>query len=193
MNAAGETVVIKPSEATSASAIAVERLAKAAGIPNGVINVVTGLREAGEAIVDHPLVRKVAFTCSVGAGKAIAARLGGRLATYTLELGGKSPNIVFPDTNLDQAEAALLSGIFAAAGQTCIVGSRAYIHEAVYDELVDRLARRARTIVLGNPLPASTRMGPVATSTQMEKDLAIVRDAQEDVATLTSAAASVSM
>ena len=155
MNAAGETVVIKPSEATSASAIAVERLAKAAGIPNGVINVVTGLREAGEAIVDHPLVRKVAFTCSVGAGKA----------TYKLELGGKSPNIVFPDANLDQAEAALLSGIFAIASQTCIVGSRAYIHEAVYDELVDRLARRAQTIVLGNPLPASTRMGLVATST----------------------------
>ncbi len=182
--AAGNTVVIKPSEVTSASAIELARLAKVAGIPDGVINVVTGLRETGEAIVDHPLVRKVAFTGSVGAGKAIAAKLGQRLATYTLELGGKSPNIVFPDANLDQAEAGVLSGIFAAAGQTCIAGSRAYIHESIYDELVGRLAKRAKAIVLGDPLLASTQMGPVATSTQLSKDIAIVKDAQEDGAEL---------
>ncbi|MCD2175178.1 aldehyde dehydrogenase [Rhizobium sp. C4] len=182
--AAGNTVVLKPSEVTSASAIELARLAKVAGIPDGVINVVTGLRRTGEAIVDHPLVRKVAFTGSVGAGKAIAGRLSQRLASYTLELGGKSPNIVFPDANLDQAEAGVLAGIFAAAGQTCIAGSRAYIHEAIYDELVDRLTRRAKSIVLGDPLLTSTQMGPVATSAQLEKDLTIVAQARDDGAEL---------
>jgi acyl-CoA reductase-like NAD-dependent aldehyde dehydrogenase len=182
--AAGNTIVIKPSEVTSASAIELARLAKVAGIPDGVINVVTGLRETGEALVDHPLVRKIAFTGSVPAGRAIASKLGQRLATYTLELGGKSPNIVFGDANLDQAEAGVLSGIFAAAGQTCIAGSRAYIHSSIYDELVERLQRRAEAIVIGDPLLQSTQMGPVATHAQLEKDAAIVRDAQEDGAQL---------
>jgi acyl-CoA reductase-like NAD-dependent aldehyde dehydrogenase len=182
--AAGNTVVIKPSEVTSASAIELARLAKEAGIPDGVINVVTGFSETGEALVDHPLVRKVAFTGSVAAGKTIAGRLGQRLATCTLEFGGKSPNIVFADANLDQAEAGVLAGIFAAAGQTCIAGSRAYIHEAVYDELVDRLTRRAKSILLGDPLLATTQMGPVATRAQLEKDAAIVREAREDGAEL---------
>jgi len=182
--AAGNTVVIKPSEITSASAVELARMAKTAGIPDGVINVVTGLRDTGEAIVDHPLVKKVAFTGSVGAGKAIAARLGQRLATATLELGGKSPNIVFADANLDQAEAGVLAGIFAAAGQTCIAGSRAYFHASIYDELLERLSNRARSIVLGDPLLASTQMGPVATRGQLEKDLAIVGHAREDGAEL---------
>src|SRR5439155_276030 len=103
-----------PSEITSASAIELARLAEAAGIPPGVINVVCGFRETGEALVDHPLVAKVSFTGSVGAGRAIAARAGQRLVSCMLELGGKSPNIVFDDANLEQAEAGVLAGIFAA-------------------------------------------------------------------------------
>jgi acyl-CoA reductase-like NAD-dependent aldehyde dehydrogenase len=178
--AAGNTIVVKPSEVTSASAIELARLAKEAGIPDGVINVVTGMRETGEALVDHPLVAKIAFTGSVPAGREIAVRAGRRLATCTLELGGKSPNIVFDDSNLDQAEAGVLSGIFAAAGQTCIAGSRAYIHEKIYDELVERLVRRASRIALGDPLLPTTQMGPVATKGQLEKDIAMVRDAEED-------------
>lgn len=178
--AAGNTIVIKPSEVTSASAIELARLAREAGIPDGVVNVVTGMRETGEALVDHPLVAKIAFTGSVPAGREIAARAGRRLATCTLELGGKSPNIVFDDSNLDQAEAGVLSGIFAAAGQTCIAGSRAYIHERIYDEFVERLVRRAGKIVIGDPLLSATQMGPVATKAQLDKDIAMVREAQED-------------
>src|SRR5256885_7082773 len=159
--AAGNTIVMKPSEITSGSAIELARLAEAAGIPPGVINIVTGFRETGEALVDHPLVAKVSFTGSVGAGRSIAARAGQRLVSCMLELGGKSPNIVFGDANLDQAEAGVLAGIFAAAGQTCVAGSRAYIHESIYQRLVDRIVPRAEKITIGGPPKLQTPMGPV--------------------------------
>lgn len=168
--AAGNTVVFKPSEVTSASAIEIAALACEAGIPEGVVNVVTGLRDTGEALIDHPQVRKVSFVGSVGAGREIAARAGRRLITSTLELGGKSPNIVFGDADLDLAEIGVLAGIFAAAGQTCVAGSRAYIHRSVYDELVDRLVKRSRQIKLGDPLATDTQMGPIATDAQLRKD-----------------------
>ncbi len=172
--AAGNTIVLKPSEITSASAVELARLAELAGIPPGVINVVCGFRETGEALVDHPLVAKVSFTGSVGAGRAIAARAGQRLVSCMLELGGKSPNIVFDDANLDQAEAGVLAGLFAAAGQTCVAGSRAYIHESIYDAFVDRIVKRAQQITIGDPLKAATQMGPVATRMQLEKDESMV-------------------
>ena len=175
--AAGNTIVLKPSEVTSASAIELVRLAEEAGIPPGVLNVVTGQRATGEALVDHPRVAKISFTGSDAAGRAIAARAGQRLVSCTLELGGKSPNIVFEDADLDMAEAGVLSGIFAAAGQTCVAGSRAYIHEAVYDRLVDRLVGRARAIRIGDPLQAQTQMGPVATRAQLAKDESMVERA----------------
>jgi aldehyde dehydrogenase (NAD+) len=162
---------------TSASAVEIVRLAEVAGIPPGVINVVTGFRETGEALVDHPLVTKIAFTGSVTAGRQIAARAGQRLARCTLELGGKSPNIVFGDAELDQAEVGILSGIFAAAGQTCVAGSRAYIHESIYDELIIRLVGRAKQIALGDPMLKGTQMGPVATKMQLEKDESMVQRA----------------
>src|SRR5205814_664033 len=139
-----------------------------------------GFRETGVALVDHPLVAKVSFTGSVGAGRAIAARAGQRLVSCMLELGGKSPNIVFADANLDQAEAGVLAGIFAAAGQTCVAGSRAYIQEAIYDQLVDRLIRRAKQITIGDPLRAGTQMGPIATKMHLEKDESMVRRAVEE-------------
>src|SRR4029077_5061568 len=182
--AAGNTIVVKPSEITSASAVELARLAEVAGIPPGVINDVCGFRETREALVDHPLVAKVSFTGSVGAGRAIAARAGQRLVSCMLELGGKSPNIVFGDANLDQAEAGVLAGIFAAAGQTCIAGSRAFIHESVYDEMRERLVRRARAIRLGDPLAAETQMGPVATRMQLAKDEQMVARAVEEGACL---------
>ena len=178
--AAGNTVVIKPSEVTSASAFELVRLAEAAGFPPGVVNVVTGAREAGEALVEHEGVAKIAFTGSEAGGRAIAAKCGARLAGCTLELGGKSPNIVFGDANLDQAEAGVLAGIFAAAGQTCVAGSRAFIHESVYDEMRARLVKRARAIRLGDPLKAATQMGPVATRPQLEKDERMVERAAQE-------------
>ena len=137
-----------------------------------------GFRETGEALVDHPLVAKVSFTGSVGAGRAIAARAGQRLVSCMLELGGKSPNIVFDDANLDQAEAGVLAGIFAAAGQTCVAGSRAYI-QRVDLRRVRRSARRAARSRsrIGDPLKAATQMGPVATKMQLEKDESMVQRA----------------
>ncbi len=182
--AAGNTIVLKPSEVTSGSAFELARLAEEAGMPAGVINVVTGGREAGEALVDHEGVAKISFTGSEGGGKAIASRAGARLASVTLELGGKSPNIVFADANLDQAEAGVLAGIFAAAGQTCVAGSRAYVHESIYEEMSERLVNRAKRIRLGDPLLAETQMGPVATRMQLAKDEQMIARAVSEGAEL---------
>ncbi|MCL4188468.1 MAG: aldehyde dehydrogenase [Rhodobacteraceae bacterium] len=175
--AAGNTVVIKPSEVTPAAIIEVARLAGQAGIPPGVVNVVTGMRTTGEALVDHPGVRKIVFTGGVAAGREVAARAGRRLVPATLELGGKSPQIVFADANLEAAEAGLLAGIFAAAGQSCAAGSRAFIEAPVYDRLVARLVERTRAIRLGDPTEAGTQMGPVASRAQLEKDCGMVERA----------------
>jgi aldehyde dehydrogenase (NAD+) len=175
--AAGNTIVLKPSDVTSASAFELARLAEEAGFPPGVVNVVTGGREAGEALVEHERVAKISFTGSEAGGKAIASRAGARLAGVTLELGGKSPNVVFQDANLDQAEAGVLAGIFAAAGQTCVAGSRAFIHESIYDEMRERLVSRAKKIRLGDPLLAETQMGPVATKMQFQKDQQMIERA----------------
>lgn len=172
--AAGNTVVIKPSEVTSASAFELVRLAEEAGIPPGVLNVVTGGAAAGSALVDHPQVAKICFTGSDAAGRAIASRAGARLAGCTLELGGKSPNIVFADAPVDNAVAGILSGIFAAAGQTCIAGSRAYVHESLYGTVLDRLVQRAKSIRLGHPLAPQTQMGPAATTAQLHKNESMV-------------------
>jgi acyl-CoA reductase-like NAD-dependent aldehyde dehydrogenase len=182
--AAGNTVVIKPSEVTPASVIEAARLAEEIGIPAGVINVVTGDRATGEALVDHPDVAKVAFTGGVEAGKAIGARAASRLAHVTLELGGKSANIVFPDADMKQAEAGLLAGIFAAAGQTCVAGSRALVHRKVRDDLLEVLSKRAAGIVIGDPLDPGTQMGPVASRAQLEKDESMVNRAVADGAEL---------
>jgi acyl-CoA reductase-like NAD-dependent aldehyde dehydrogenase len=168
--AAGNVVLIKPSEVTSASAIELARLAEEAGFPPGVINVVTGGRQTGEALVDHEKVAKIVFTGSDAGGRQIAQAAGRRLVSCTLELGGKNPNIVFGDADLEQAEAGVLAGIFAAAGQTCVAGSRTYIHESIYDRFVDRLVARTRQIRIGDPLVAGVQMGPVATRGQLEKD-----------------------
>jgi acyl-CoA reductase-like NAD-dependent aldehyde dehydrogenase len=167
--AAGNTVVVKPSEFTPASLLDVAILAEEAGIPPGVINVVTGGRAAGEALAAHPDVAKLAFTGGDGAGRAIAQAVGARLGRYTLELGGKSPNIVFADADLDAAEAGVVAGIFAAGGQTCIAGSRLLAERAIHDELLDRLTRRAAAIQLGDPADPATQMGPVATLPQLRR------------------------
>ncbi len=167
--AAGNAVVVKPSEHASASVLEALRLAEEAGFPPGVVNVVTGEREAGEALVEHRGVAQISFTGSETTGKQIASRAGARLARVTLELGGKSPNIVFADAALDAAEAGVLAGIFAAAGQSCVAGSRALLQRDVYDELLERVGRRAGSIVLGDPMEAETEMGPIANVPQLER------------------------
>jgi aldehyde dehydrogenase (NAD+) len=177
--AAGNTVVVKPSEVTSASMIEVARLAVEVGFPQGALNVVTGLRETGEALVRHPLVGKIALTGGPAAGRAVAAIAAERLVPVTLELGGKSANIVFADADLDMAEAGVLAGIFAAAGQTCVAGSRVLVHASIEDELFDRLRKRAASVVVGNPMDDATQMGPLATPEQLAKVESFVAEARD--------------
>ena len=150
---AGNTVVIKPSEYTSATVLRLAELVIEAGFPPGAVNVVTGFgAEAGQALVDHPYLAKISFTGSTATGSRIAASTASRFIGSTLELGGKSPNIVFDDANIPNAAMGVIAGIFAAAGQTCIAGSRVFAHRSVYDELLERVTERARTIKIGNPL-----------------------------------------
>ncbi|MCW0002134.1 aldehyde dehydrogenase [Pararhizobium sp. YC-54] len=182
--AAGNTVILKPSEVTPASAIEAAKLAEQAGIPPGVVNVVTGTRDAAEQLTNHPGVAKIAFTGGVEAGRAVAVATARRLAHSTLELGGKSANIVFPDANLKQAEAGLLAGIFAAAGQTCVAGSRALIHRSLHDQVVEILVNRAKQIKVGDPLDPTTQMGPIATRNQLKKNESMVQRAVQDGASL---------
>ena len=182
--AAGNTVVIKPSEVTPASAIEAAKLAVSVGIPEGVVNVITGDRGTSEALVAHSDVAKIAFTGGVEAGRAVAVAAAKRFAHATLELGGKSANIVFPDADLKQAEAGLLAGIFAAAGQTCVAGSRALVHRSIHDDVLEVLARRVAAIRIGDPLDPETQMGPVATRGQLEKDESMVAQALAEGAEL---------
>jgi aldehyde dehydrogenase (NAD+) len=178
--AAGNTVVVKPSEVTSASMIEVARLATEVGFPAGALNVVPGRRTTGEALVTHPRVAKIALTGGTATGRAVALVAAQRLVPVTLELGGKSANIVFGDADLDAAEAGVLAGIFAAAGQTCVAGSRALVHESVYDELVSRLVTRAGTVRVGDPMDEDAQMGPVATADQLSKVEAFVASARDE-------------
>lgn len=168
--AAGNTLVIKPSEYTSRTVLRLAELAVEAGFPDGVINVVTGYgKEAGAPLVAHRGIAKISFTGSTATGSAIAASAASRFIGCTLELGGKSPNIVFGDANVGNAAMGVIAGIFAASGQTCIAGSRVFAHRSVYDELLEKVADRARSIIIGDPMLDSTEMGPLAFGDQQEK------------------------
>ncbi|MDR7481278.1 MAG: aldehyde dehydrogenase [Armatimonadota bacterium] len=168
--AAGNAVVLKPAETTPVTALELARLMTEVGFPDGVLNVVTGYGPTvGSALVGHPGVNKVAFTGGIETGRAVVRQTANNLARLTLELGGKSPNIVFEDADLDAATNGVIAGIFAATGQTCIAGSRLIVHERVHDELVARVVERARRIRLGDPLAWETEMGPAATPEQLAK------------------------
>jgi (Z)-2-((N-methylformamido)methylene)-5-hydroxybutyrolactone dehydrogenase len=170
--AAGNTIVIKPSEYTSASALELMKLVEEAGFPPGVVNVVTGFgAEVGVPLVEHPLVAKVAFTGSDATGQRIYEAAARGLKRVSLELGGKSPNIVFEDADLDNAMKGVISGIFAATGQTCIAGSRLLVQESIHDRFLEKLVAFARTAKMGNPMDAGTQIGPVTNKPQFEKIL----------------------
>src|SRR5215831_3433011 len=174
--AAGCTVVIKPSEYTSASLLEFMRLVIAeADIPPGVVNVVTGYGPvAGEALVTHPKVAKIAFTGGTATGARINELASRSFKKVSLELGGKSPNIVFDDCILDDAVSGAVSGIFAATGQTCIAGSRLLLQESIHDRFVEKLVAMAKTARLGNPSLAETQVGPVTTPPQYQKILSYI-------------------
>ena len=185
--AAGCTLVVKPAEQAPASTLEFAALVEEAGFPPGVFNVVTGFgAEAGAPLVEHPGVDKVAFTGGTETGKAVMRGAASHLARVTLELGGKSPNIVFDDADLDAAANGVVAGIFAATGQTCMAGSRLFVQESVHDEFVERLAARAREIRLGDPLDPATEMGPVAFEGHMQKVMSAIGSAQAEGATLVS-------
>jgi aldehyde dehydrogenase (NAD+) len=167
---AGNTIVVKPSEYTSATVLRLAELVVEAGFPPGAVNVVTGFgAEAGQALVDHRDLAKISFTGSTATGSRIAAATASRFIGSTLELGGKSPNIVFEDADVANAAMGVVAGIFAAAGQTCIAGSRVFAHRSVYDELLERVTARAGTIRIGDPLDDATELGPLAFGDQRDK------------------------
>lgn len=182
--AAGNTVVVKPSEHASVSTCELAQLALDAGLPPGVLNVVTGDAETGSALVDDERVARVSFTGGPAGGRAVAGSAARRGVPATLELGGKSPNIVFDDADLDLAVTGAISGIFAATGQTCIAGSRLLVHSSVHDEVVERIVARAQGIHLGDPLDPATEMGPVANGPQLERILGVLERARTSGATL---------
>jgi (Z)-2-((N-methylformamido)methylene)-5-hydroxybutyrolactone dehydrogenase len=170
--AAGNTIVIKPSEFTSCSTLALMDLVREAGFPDGVINTVTGFgSEIGAALVEHPRVAKVAFTGGDATGAAVYAAAAKGIKHVTLELGGKSPNIVFADANIDDAVKGAISGIFAASGQTCIAGSRLLVQRSAYEEVSTKIVAMARSARLGDPMERTTQVGPITTQPQREKVL----------------------
>jgi len=181
--AAGNTVVIKPSEYTSVTTLEFARIAEKAGFPKGVINVVAGGRDVGDWLASHPGIGKIAFTGGAPTARAIARNAAANLVPLMLELGGKSPNIIFADTDLDKAIASASAGVFGGAGQTCIAGSRLLVQRTVYDDVVARLARRADAIRLGDPMDPATRMGPIAHKAHFERILNMLDTARSEGAT----------
>ena len=179
--AAGNTVVWKPSEFSSVSALEFGGLFEQAGFPPGVVNIVTGFgNQVGEPLVTHPDVAKVAFTGGDRTGESVYQQAARGIKHVTLELGGKSANIVFEDADMDAAVNGVIAGIFAATGQTCIAGSRALIHRKIHDEFVERLLALAKTARMGDPLDLTTQVGPVTTRPQYEKVLDYIRIAQNE-------------
>jgi aldehyde dehydrogenase (NAD+) len=183
--AAGNTVVIKPSEFTSASTLEFVKLFEEAGFPPGVVNVLTGFgRDVGTPLVEHPLVKKIAFTGSDATGRAINELAAKTFKRVSLELGGKSPNIVFADANIEDAVNGAVSGIFAATGQTCIAGSRLLLQESIHDAFIDKLLALAKTARMGDPMSLDTQVGPVTTRPQYEKVLGYIDIAKKEGAKL---------
>ncbi len=181
--AAGNTVVVKPSEHTSVATAELARLAHEAGLPAGVLNVVTGTgADAGEPLVRHPDVEKIAFTGSLKTGSRIGAIAGERIVPVTLELGGKSPDIVFADAKLEVAVPQVLFGFIANSGQICTSGTRVIVERSIHDEFAEQLANTAKTIPIGVDKPFPT-LGPIANQMQFDKVLGYFESARAEGAT----------
>ena len=168
--AAGCSCVLKPAEDTSITALRLAELGKEAGLPDGVFNVITGYgRKAGAMLAEHPGIDKVAFTGSTQTGKAIADAARSNLKKVTLELGGKSPNIIFDDANLEKAVPASAMGVFFNSGQVCTASSRLYVHEKIYDQFIDSMAAFSKTLKVGNGLDMEVMLGPLVSARQFER------------------------
>jgi aldehyde dehydrogenase (NAD+) len=174
-------VVLKASEHASAALLEFGKLIEAAGIPPGVVNIVTGHGEpCGRALTGHPLVARVSFTGGPNAARHVLENVKRNFAEVSLELGGKSPFIVFDDANIESAVNASIAGIFGATGQSCVAGSRLYLHEDIADEFLERMTAITRQIVIGDPLEEGTQMGPLCTTGQLEHIQREVAHAQSE-------------
>ncbi|MCS6784275.1 MAG: aldehyde dehydrogenase [Candidatus Caldarchaeum sp.] len=182
--ACGNTVVVKPSKNAPLGVIALAEMFQRAGFPPGVFNVVTGPGFVGEMLVGHPGVDKVCFTGGTDTGVHVAKVASQNLTKFVLELGGKSPQIVFEDCDVDAAVNGVVSGIVAASGQTCVAGSRLLVQEGLYEEFLDRMRNAFAKIKLGDPMDPHTQMGPVATRDQLDKILHYINTAKKEGARL---------
>ncbi|MFF0446914.1 aldehyde dehydrogenase family protein [Streptomyces sp. NPDC004609] len=178
--ATGNTVVLKPAETTPLSALFFADICRQAGLPKGVVNIVTGDGRTGEALIAHPDVNKVAFTGSTAVGKAIARQIAGTDKKVTLELGGKGANIVFDDAPIDQAVEGIVTGIFFNQGQVCCAGSRLLVQESIQEELLDSLKRRLSTLRLGDPLDKNTDIGAINSAEQLARITALAETGETE-------------
>jgi aldehyde dehydrogenase (NAD+) len=166
--ATGNTVVLKPAETTPLTALKLAEIIEESGLPAGVVNIVTGYGDTGEAIVNHSDVNKIAFTGSTGVGKIIQKAIAGTTKKATLELGGKSANIIFDDAPIDQAVEGIVNGIFFNQGHVCCAGSRLYVQENVADKVIRKLKHRMESLYVGNPLDKNTDIGAINSKEQLE-------------------------
>lgn len=178
--AAGNCVIVKPSEHASVSTLLFGKLVEQAGFPPGVINIVTGNGKVGALLTSSERVNKISFTGGTYSGRLIGKSAADHFTPLTLELGGKSPNIIFEDADLEKAIPGAMAGIFASTGQTCIAGSRLLVHESIYNEVAEKLAERVRKIKLGNPMDETTEMGPVANENQYLSISKMIEDVEAE-------------
>ena len=188
--AAGNTVVIKPASQTPYTALRFAELCQEAGVPEGVFNVVTGPGgKVGMALVRDPRVDKIAFTGSTDVGKQIMREAAGTLKRLSLELGGKSPNIVFADADMEAAARGAMTGIFYNKGEVCAAGSRLFVEQTIHDEFLAKLTDKVKTLKVGDPLDKTTRMGPVVSKAQMETVLSYIEAGKQEGARLVAGGA----
>jgi aldehyde dehydrogenase (NAD+) len=189
--ACGNTVVLKPAETTPLTALKLAELIRDAGLPPGVVNIVTGAGETGAALVAHPGVDKIAFTGSTEVGRGIQRRLAGTGRRYTLELGGKAANVIFEDAAIDQAVEGIVDGIFFNQGHVCCAGSRLLVQEGVAEEVIARLKERMETLIVGDPLDKNTDIGAINSAAQLERIEAYLRLGQAEGAEMYQSACAV--
>jgi len=166
--AAGNTLVLKPAETTPLTALKLAELIQDSGLPDGVVNIVTGAGSTGAAIVEHPDIDKIAFTGSTGVGKMIQRSIAGTDKRATLELGGKAANIIFEDATIDQAVEGIINGIYFNQGHVCCAGSRLYVQESVHDEVIRKLKHRMRSLIVGDPMDKNTDIGAINSKGQLD-------------------------
>jgi len=189
--ACGNTVVLKPAETTPLTALKLAEVIRDAGLPPGVVNIVTGAGATGAAIVNHPDVDKIAFTGSTDVGRLIQRAIAGTGKKYTLELGGKAANIIFADAAIDQAVEGIVNGIFFNQGHVCCAGSRLLVQESVADEVVQKLKDRMETLIVGDPLDKNTDIGAINSATQLETIQSYLRLGREEGAEMHQSACKV--